>query len=165
MKHFLVVLLLGGGALFFALRTPPVEKLMIPSTGAIAARGGSMFVDIAPEKLPVTPAYLAERGLTTIVYFHDKACANCAIRDRDIDDLLRVRPDVAVRKVSISPDGGAYYKAIRDFQWKVYMSPSVIIFDKDRKMVAADEGVDDEGSELLYEWMAKEAEKAARSKI
>ena len=161
MKHFLVVLLLAAGAIFFASRDAPVEQLMIPVTGAVAARGGSSFVDIAPGKLPVTPSYLALPGLTTIVYFHDKTCANCIVMDRNVDDLLGLRPDVAVRKVSISVEGDAYYKAIRDFQWKVYMSPSFIIFDQHGKMVAADDGTDDAGSELLIEWMTKEAEKAA----
>ena len=161
MKHLLVFLLLAAGAIFFATRHAPVEKLMIPVTGAATARGGSSFVNIDPDKLPVTPSYLAVPGLTTIVYFHDQACANCLVMDRNVDDLLRLRPDVAVRKVSISVEGDAYYKAIRDFQWKVYMSPSFIIFDQTGKMVAADQGTDDAGSELLIAWMTKEAEKAA----
>lgn len=161
MKHFLVVLALACGAVFFAMKKSPVEKLMIPVTGAAAAKGGSRFALIDPKVLPVTPAYLAVPGVTTIVYFHDKNCVNCIKMDRDVDDFLRLRPDVAVRKVSITVEGDAYYKAIRDFKWKVYLSPSFIIFDKHGKMIAADEATDDSGSELLTEWMVKEAEKAA----
>lgn len=161
MKHFLVMLILAGGALFFATKKSPVEKLMIPVTGPAAASGGSKFAVIDPAVLPVTPSFLAVPGVTTIVYFHDKNCVNCIKMDVDVDDFLRLRPDVAVRKVSIAVEGDAYYKAIRDFQWKVYLSPSFVIFDKNGKMIAADEGTDDAGSELLTEWMVKEAEKAA----
>jgi hypothetical protein len=161
MKHYLVVLALFGGALYFATMKSPLEQLMIPVTGAAAAQGGSRFAVIDPALLPVTPAYLAVPGVTTIVYFHDKTCANCIKMDVDVDDFLRLRPDVAVRKVSITVEGDAYYKAIRDFKWKVYMAPSFIIFDKHGKMIAADQATDDAGSELLTAWMVKEAEKAA----
>lgn len=163
MKHWLVVLALLGGALFLATRESAIERLMVPVTGAAAARGGSKFVAVDPLLLPVKPGFLAEPGTATIVYFHDKTCENCAKMDQDIDDFLKLRPDVAVRKVSISVEGDAYYKAIRDFQWKVYMSPSFIIFDRKGKMMAADEALDDSGSELLHEWMVKEADQAARS--
>ena len=162
MKHWLIVLALLGATLFLATRQSAVERLMVPVTGAAAARGGSQFVQIDPGLLPVTPSYLAEPGTHTIVYFHDKTCENCAKMDQDIEDFLKLRPDVAVRKVSISVEGDAYYKAIRDFQWKVYMSPSFVIFDRKGKLMAADEALDDSGSELLHEWMVKEADKAMR---
>jgi len=81
--------------------------------------------------------------------------------DRDIAEFLMFRPDVAVRTVNIQVERGAYYQAIHDFKWKVYVSPSVIIFDQKGKMVEADEGTDISGSELLRKWMVKEADKAA----
>jgi hypothetical protein len=161
MRHVLVFAAFAAAIAFFATRKSDVDRLMVPVKVYSAQQVGNQFVNLDPRVLPVTPQFLAVRGVTTIVYFHDKTCANCIKMDQDIDDLLRLRPDVAVRKVSISVEGDAYYKAIRDFQWKVYMSPSVIIFDPQRKLVAADEGTDDTASELLYAWMRKESEQAA----
>jgi hypothetical protein len=83
--------------------------------------------------------------------------------DLNLVDFLRLRPDVAVRKVSMTAQGDAYYKAIRDFKWKIWMSPGIFIFDKKGKLIAADEGTDFSGGELLDEWMEKEARKAANA--
>lgn len=163
MKHLLVLLMLVAGAVYFATHKSDVDKLMVPVTGYTEAQTGNRFVEIDPALLPVTPHYLAVRGVSTVVYFHDKDCGGCVTMDQNLADFLRLRPDVAVRKVSITAQGDAYYKAIRDFQWKVWASPGILVFDKKGKLIAADDGTDFSGTELLEEWMEKEAKKAANA--
>lgn len=163
MRHLLVLLLLVVGIVYFATHKSDVDKLMVPVTGYTEAQTGNRFVQVDESLLPVTPHYLAVPGVTTIVYFHDKNCGACIQMDRNLVDFLRMRPDVAVRKVSMTVEGDAYYKAIRDFKWKVYMSPGILIFDKKGKLIAADEGTDFSGGALLDEWMEKEAKKAANA--
>ena len=163
MKHLLALLLLVAGAVYFATHKSEVDKLMVPVTGYAEAQTGNRFVEVDQALLPVTPHYLAVRGVATIVYFHDNNCAGCVTMDQNLADFLRLRPDVAVRKVSMTVEGDAYYKAIRDFQWKVWMSPGILVFDKKGKLIAADDGTDFSGTELLEEWMEKEAKKAANA--
>jgi hypothetical protein len=163
MKHLAALLLLLAGAVLFATHKSPLEKLMVPVSGYTEAQAGNRFVELDPAILPVTPHYLAVPGVNTIVYFHDKNCHACVQMDQNLADFLRLRPDVAVRKVSMTPEGDAYYKAIRDFKWKVWMAPGILIFDKKGKLVAADDGTDFSGGELLDRWMEQEAKKAANA--
>jgi len=160
-RHVVVFLLLAVAIAWLVTRASKVEELMIPVALYSAEQSGSRFVEIDRALLPVTPGYLSVPGVTTIVYFHDDTCHACVKMDRDLADFLRIRPDVAVRKVSMRVNGDAYHTTIRDFKWKVYVAPSILIFDKKGKLVAADEGTDVAGSDLLDEWMSKEAEKAA----
>lgn len=163
MKHIAALLLLVAGVIYLATHKSPVEKLMVPVTGYTEAQTGSRFVQIDPAILPVTPHYLAVPGVNTIVYFHDKNCHACVQLDQNLVDFLRQRPDVAVRKVSMTVEGDAYYQAIRDFKWKVWMAPAILIFDRQGKLIAADNGTDFAGGELLDDWMEKEAKKEANA--
>lgn len=163
MKHLLALLLLVAGIVYFATYKSAVDKLMVPVTGYTEAQTGNRFVELDRALLPVTPHYLAVPGVTTIVYFHDKNCAACLQMDVNLADFLRQRPDVAVRKVSMTVEGDAYYQAIRDFKWKVWMAPAILIFDKKGKLLAADDGTDFSGGELLDAWMEKEAKKAVHA--
>lgn len=163
MKHWIAFGLLGAAIVFFATRKSDVDKLMVPVASYDASRTGVRFVEVERALLPVTPHYLAMPGVTTVVYFHDKNCRSCIVADGNVEHFTRLRPDVAVRKVSIAVEGDAYHSAIRDYQWKVYMSPSFIVFDKHGKMLAADDGTDTAGTELFEAWMEKEADKANRS--
>lgn len=164
MKHLAVFISLALAIYYLAVRKSDLDLLMIPATSYTEAQTGNQFVDLAPQYLPTTPKTLAEYGVTTVVYFHDENCSGCVSLDRNIDDFLKVRPDVAVRKVSISPGNNGYTKAIRNYQWKIYMSPCILLFDKNRKLIAADEKTNADGQDLLEKWVAAELDKAANNK-
>jgi hypothetical protein len=164
MKHAVVFVVLAAAIAYFGLKKSAVDKLMVPVTQYTAEQAGNRFVDIDPALLPVSPAYFAVPGVTTVVYFHDETCHGCVSMDRNISDFVRIRPDVAVRKVRISLNGNAYYNAIKDFKWKIFVMPCILVFDRDGTLIAGDERTDVAGSDLLEEWMAREAEKAAKSK-
>ena len=164
MKHVFVFVLLAVGIAYLAIRKSDLDILMIPVTGYTEEQTGNRFVEVDPVKLPISPRDLAEYGVVTVVYFHDDTCHGCRTLDRELEDFLRVRPDVAVRKVRLSLNGDAYYDAIKNYRWKIYMAPCVLIFGKNGKLIAADDRTDSSGQELLEEWISKELKKAASIK-
>lgn len=156
MKHILVLVVLALSIVFLVFKKDKVSVLKEVTAQYTAEQVGNRFVDIDPSQLPITPRALAEPGVTTVVYFHDETCPGCRILDRNIADFLLTRPDVAVRKVAIKLDGNAYYSAIKNYQWPIYMSPTILIFDKNLNLIAADKKTDSSGQDLLEEWIEKE---------
>ncbi|AZP14109.1 hypothetical protein [Undibacterium parvum] len=165
MKHVMVFVVLGLSIYFLAIKKSDIDLLMVPVANYSEAQAGNRFADVMPSQLPITPKLLAEVGVVTVVYFHDENCSGCLQLDRNIADFLVVRPDVAVRKVSMSPGKNGYSDAIRDYQWKIYMAPCILIFDKNRKLIAADEKTNATGQDLLEKWMARELDHSANKKI
>jgi len=164
MKHVVIFILIAISIYFLAIRKSDLDKLLVPITTYTEAQTGNRYVDIDPAKLPITPHELAELGVITIVYFHDNECHGCQQMDRDLTDFLRIRPDVAIRKIAMSPGNDGYTEAIRDYQWRVYTAPCILIFGPNRKLIAGDDGVDGRGFDLLEDWMRAELTKAANQK-
>jgi hypothetical protein len=165
LKHVLVFVALGLAIFFLAIKKSDIDVLMVPITNDTEAQAGNRFIDVEPDLLPITPKFLAEVGVITVVYFYDKNCSGCINLDQNIADFLVVRPDVAVRKVSINPGKNGYSGAIRDYQWKIYATPCILIFDKNRQLIAADKKLSAAGQNLLEKWIARELDKAANKKI
>lgn len=162
MRHIAVFLVLALSIYFLAVKKSDLEILMVPATDYSQEHVGNRFVDVDPRRFPMTPAGLAERGVITVVYFHDDTCPGCLKLDRDLEDFLRVRPDVAVRKVRMSLDGDAYYQTIRNYQWPVYMAPCILLFGKNGKLIAADKKTNSDGQDLLEEWIYEELRRAGK---
>jgi hypothetical protein len=164
LKHIIVLVLVAAGILYLATRKSSLEILMTPEQQYTAQQTGNRFVNVDPALLPVSPAHFAVPGVITVVYFHDDNCPGCHRLDQELDDFLRVRPDVAVRKIAMALNGDAYYDAIKNYRWRIYTAPCILIFGKDGKLIAADERTDSTGQDLLEEWISKELEKAANRK-
>ncbi len=156
MKHIAVIAALIGAIWFLAFRKSDLDMLMIPAQNYAESQVGDRFVDLGPANFPVTPDRLAELGVTTVVYFRDEGCSGCHDLDKDLAALLRVRPDVAVRKVAIKPGNNGYSEAIRKHQWRIWMAPCILLFSKSGKLIAADDRTDTAGYDLLVEWIRRE---------
>jgi hypothetical protein len=155
-KHLAVVGALVLAICLLAFKKSDLDLLLTPARNYAESQVGNRFVELPPGSFPVTPDRLAEPGVTTIVYFRDDDCAGCRDLDRDLQALLRVRPDVAVRKVAIRPGDNGYSEAIGKYHWRIYMSPCVLLYGPDGKLIAADDRTDAAGYELLMEWMRLE---------
>lgn len=164
MKHWLVFAILGATLAWLILKPSPLDQLSKrPSAQSLAQAvepGGNTFVEVPDAVLPVTPHYFAVPHRTTVVIFHDLTCPACLRLDRDLQDFTKLRPDVAIRKIHINLDGNAYYRAIGNFRWPIFLMPCVLIFDEHGKLIAADHKTSDDGGELLSRWMQREAERA-----
>lgn len=162
MKHIAVFAALALAILFVVLRPSKLDKLMEPTTYYTESQVGNRFVDIDPARLPMKPGDLAVPGVITVVYFHDALCVGCRDLDKQLDPFLAARPDVAIRKVHIGPADNGYQEAIRNFRWKIYMAPCILLFDKRGKLIAADDATDSAGQDLLEEWMWRELNKGVK---
>lgn len=156
MKHVFAFVLIAAGIYYLAVRKTELDVLMVPVANYTEAQVGNRFVETEPESLPVEPWQLAESGVISVVYFYDENCPSCRNLDRNLADFLRMRPDVAVRKVRVGPNESDYAKANRDYRWRVFMSPCILIFGKDGRLIAADDRTDTTGQKLLYKWMNEE---------
>jgi hypothetical protein len=156
MKHLLVVATLLFGIYWLGFKKSDLDSLLVPVETYAQSQVGERFIEPGAVPLPTTPDRLAESGVTTVVYFRDDACSGCRDLDRDLAALLRVRPDVAVRKVAISPGKDGYSEAIRKYRWRIYMSPCVLIYGQNGKLIAADDRTDAAGYDLLMEWIRRE---------
>jgi hypothetical protein len=164
LKHIFVFILLAFAIYFLAIRKSDLDVLMVPATNYTDAQVGNRFIEVDPNRLPITPQQLAEPGVITVVYFHDETCPGCLQLDQNLNEFLAVRPDVAVRKIRISLGTNAYSKSIRDYQWKIYMAPCILIYGKNGKLIAADDRTNSAGQDLLETWITKELIKAQNQK-
>lgn len=166
MKPWMVFAVLAAAIAWLILKPSDLDKLSRPPPAAVLARavepGGNTFVDVSQLKRTVTPHYFTVPHRTTVVIFHDDTCPACVDLDRNLADFTRLRPDVAIRKVRITLNGNAYYSAIRNYRWPIYLMPCVLIFNSDGKLIAADEKTNADGGDLLNRWMDREARRAAR---
>ena len=165
MKPWLVFAVLGAAIAWLVLKPSTLDQLSTPPSVRELSRasgpGGNSFVDVSGLKRTVTPHYFAVPHRTTIVIFHDDTCPACRDLDRNLEDFTRLRPDVAIRKVRITLDGNAYYRAIRNYRWNIYLMPCVLIYDADGKLVVADHETNAAGGNMLDRWMNREAVRAA----
>lgn len=162
MKHLAVIATLLLAIWFLAFKKSDLDLLLAPAENYAESQVGDRFVELPSGSFPVTPDRLAEPGVTTIVYFRDEACSGCRELDRDLQTLLRVRPDVAVRKVAIRPGENGYSQAIWKYQWRIYMAPCVLLYGKTGKLIAADDRTDAAGYDLLMEWIRREVTRAGQ---
>lgn len=165
MKHWLVFAVLGLAIAILALKPSAVDKLLHSRPRAAVPPGENIFAEVNPDLLPVTSSHFKMWKRPTVVVFHDKNCPATRQLDRELEEFSRVRPDVAIRKVRISPDtkGGkrmAYNQAIEDYRRNIWMTPTVVIYDENGKFVEGDDKLDTSGSDVLYKWMAREAQRA-----
>lgn len=165
MKHVLVFFVIGVAVYFLAIKKSDLDVLMVPMANYTEAQVGNRFVSLEPSQLPTTPKRLAEPGVVTVVYFHDRECTGCATLDSNLSEFLKVRPDVAVRKVSMSPGSNGYTKAIRDYRWNIFSAPTILIFDRNTNLIAADEKLNNAGYDLLIEWISRELNRVANPKM
>lgn len=159
MKHVLVFVLIALSIYYLAIRKTELDTLMVPVANYTEAQVGNHFVEMEQERLPVEPWQLAEPGVITVIYFYDEKCPSCRVLDGNLVDFLRVRPDVAVRKVRVGPEEKDFAKANVDYQWRIFMSPCILIFSKDGKLIAADDRTATTGQKLLYKWINAELRK------
>lgn len=166
MRHWLVLAILGAALAWLILKPSELDRLVkLPSAQSLARAaqpGGNTFVTVSEAVLPVTPHFFTVPHRTTVIVFHDLTCPGCARLDRDLEDFTKLRPDVAIRKIHITLDGNAYYSAIHNFRWPIFLMPCVLIFDEDGKLIAADYKTNADGGDLLDRWMQREAERTAR---
>ena len=153
MKHLLMAAAIAAGAYYFGFHESALDRLLIPPASASAEKPGMTIVETVNQ--PFSPADHLVPGAVTILYFYSDSCPGCRTMDSNLGELLRVRPDVAVRKFHLGSTwsvGSAYEM----FQLNIGLTPFTHIYDSTGKLVAADEMQDRDANNLLYKWMNAE---------
>jgi hypothetical protein len=154
MKKIIFLLIVAAGIAWFALHDSDLDKLM--KRQPITEQSGIRLIEYEPGYVDVE-RYI-ERGLITIIYFYSENCPGTPLMDVNIKSLLKVRPDVAVRKFSLGKrwsEEGAYKK----YKLDIGMSPFFIIYKTDGKIIAADKGTKRKAETLLLDWITAELNK------
>ncbi|GEM_PF-1861538 len=157
-KHILILILIGLGVYYFGFHKSTLDKLLKPLPVASAQATGVRFVEPDYSRRPIEDKQYAESGQITIVYYHLESCPGCRRLDDDLNELLRVRPDVAVRKISLAGDWSTE-GTLRDFGRTMGQTPFIVIYGPNRKVLAEDHDRNGRAYNLLYNWINTELER------
>lgn len=163
MKHLMVLLLLGAGIYYFGFRAPEVDRLLKPVQPVSAATPQNVFVEPDYRVTPIDDRQYRVTGQYTIIYYHRAQCPGCLRLDSDLSRFLDLRKDTVVRKIKLS-DNWSVEGARHDFGRSVGITPFVVIFGPDGKLIKNDEGTNGRGLGLLSDWMNAEFQKDWKKK-
>ncbi|MEN8170836.1 MAG: thioredoxin family protein [Pseudomonadota bacterium] len=143
------------GAFIYFVVIPSRVNALMDGDGPFIESINSGYVDIDPEEYNASDIRaFAEPGLITIVEFHDDACAPCKTMMGRFDRLIELRPDVSIKLIHMTKNYYSYWG--NEYGLNVPHIPFTILLDKKGQVVAADDGHDNEGYELLIDWINAE---------
>ncbi|MGD2083777.1 MAG: hypothetical protein PVF91_12490 [Chromatiales bacterium] len=152
MRFILLAVLIAAGAFFF-LRETPLDRLM-DADAAVASEPGSIArIDPAADGSTAVQD-LAAPGRITVVEFHDRSCQACTVSRSNLEKLLNVRPDVAVRLVQVGDYG--WRESGRKYGVEIWSVPHTVILEPDGRILAENTREEKAGSALLFEWINAE---------
>jgi hypothetical protein len=154
MKKIIFLLIVAAGIAWFALHDSDLDKLM--KRQPVTEQSGMKIVEYEYGYVDIE-SYV-ERGLITVIYFYSESCPGTPLMDANIQSLLKVRPDVAVRKFSLGKrwsEESAYNK----YKLHIGISPFIVIYKPDGKIIAADKGRNGKATDLLLDWITAELNK------
>jgi len=158
MRHLIVLLLLGAGIYYFGFRGSEVDRLLKPVQPVSDSTPQNIFVEPDYRSVPIDDRQYLVGGRYTIIYYHWAQCPGCRRLDSDLSRFLDLRKDVVVRKIMLASNWSVE-GAKHDFGRNIGITPFVIIFGPDGKLIVKDEGTDGRGIHLLSEWMNAEFQK------
>ena len=98
---------------------------------------------------------LAVPGKITVVDFYVDWCPTCKKLKNHYQQLIEVRPDVAIRRIKMKENWDQEW-AKQQYGLDIRGTPHVVIFVQDGSILAADNDLQRQGYELLYQWMRSE---------
>jgi glutaredoxin len=152
----LALLALGAYyAYYYGIRTTDLDVVRLPAPALPPATPANIFVQPDLRQVPVHDAGYADPGHYTIIVYHQETCPDCQRLDRDLERFLKLRKDVAVRKIDLGAHWSAE-SAMRDYERKIWWTPFVVIYGVDGKQLRADDGGKRRAWSLLRDWLALE---------
>lgn len=97
----------------------------------------------------------SEPGLITVVEFFDEKCSACTTwMMPKLKTLNTVRPDVSIKLIHMTKN---YYRFWGEkYGLDVPHIPFTVLLDKQGEIIVADDGQDDDGVNMLIEWINAE---------
>jgi len=163
MRHLIVLLLLGAGIYYFGFRGSEVDRLLKPVQPVSAETPQNMFVEPDYRSVPIDDRQYLVAGQYTIIYYHWAQCPGCRRLDSDLLRFLDLRKDTVVRKIKLA-NNWSVEGAKHDFGRNIGITPFVVIFAPNGKLIKNDEGTNGRGTNFLYDWMNAEFQKDWKKK-
>ncbi len=154
-KNLIIFGLIALGIYYFGFRKSDLDLLMKPATELAAGTEANIFVEPDYKYAPIHDEGYAVDKSFTIVYYHQDGCPGGPRLDSDLDHFLKLRKDVAIRKIELVTATWVY----GDFSRHIGLVPFIIIYGPDGKVIRADDGQKNSASKLLYDWMNAEFKK------
>lgn len=163
MRHLIVLILLGTGIYYFGFRASEVDRLLKPVQPVSASTPQNIFVEPDYRSIPIDDRQYLVDGQYTIIYYHLAKCPGCLRLDSDLSRFLDLRKDTTVRKIKLA-DNWSVDRVYYDFGRNVGITPFVVIFGPDGKLIKKDDGTNGRGLGLLSDWMNAEFQKDWKKK-
>ena len=154
-KNLILFGLIAVGIYYFGFRKSDLDTLMIPAAELATGTEANIFVHPDYKYVPIHDEdYIVNRSFT-IVYYHQDGCPGGPHLDGDLDHFLKLRKDVAIRKIELVTATWVY----GDFSRNIGLVPFIVIYGPDGKVIRADDGQKNSAYKLLYDWMNAEFKK------
>ena len=161
-RSVLVALILAGLTMigFYYYIERSMLGSVIPVMPALSSSvPANIFVQPDYRRLPIDTAVYALPGHYTVIVFHQQRCPDCQRLDRELKEFLKLRTDVAVRKIDLGPSWSTE-DTLREFNRKIWWTPFVEIYGPGAELLQADNGGKRKAWNLLNEWIVYELAKA-----
>lgn len=155
MKNIFIVLIIAGAVYSFYKPVDAMDVLLdsaksskISSLSGIEilkSQGGSGF-DVNKLAVP---------GQVTVVEFYAAWCPTCKKLNKIYQRFVKVRPDVAIRRVKMKDKWNAAW-AKKQFSLDITGTPHVLVFDEKGNVITQDVGNNKQAYHMLYQWMNDE---------
>ena len=157
MLYFALGLFAIGAYRHLAAGPPAMEELLRP-TSVVGLNRAAGIAEIIPG--PDLSKH-CEWGRVTVFAFYSNTCSGCRRLLHDISRFAELRPDVAFRLIDLGADW--HSRDCRQlYGIELRSIPHVVIYSSGGKRIAADQGLDKQGLELLYGWMNTELQNKER---
>lgn len=154
--HGIVFLLIATASAGVALVPDPLSQLLIHPQ-KISARGGIQTLNLAREPRDLNS--LSEPGTHTVLLLINSKDYEASSLPQNLKDFSSLRPDVAIRVAFLDYKNWNAGVLQRFYHQNIGMLPYFMIFDPDRRIVAADQEEDQTAGMLLSTWHEQEAQR------
>lgn len=151
--------LLGAVVLVISLWPDPLTELL--QRPAADARPGDLQI-VKLEKKAADLTRLGLAGRYTVIAVTDSKTLDVPGLKRSLEDLRKLRPDVAVRILDLDYAGWTTGTLKRLHGFDMAMLPYFLILRPDGRVLTADKDIDQQAAGLLDAWHAREAKLAVR---
>ena len=152
-KLVIFAVVIGAGWYWFGPGSD-VRALMADDPPYIETENSGIF-DVQPNaKDEKDIRIFSEPGRFTVIHLYDKKCSACRGMYPHIERLYELRPDVAIKLLHVTKN---YYSIIgKHYGLDVPHVPFTVILDKQGEIIASDDGHENAGYDLFYEWLNAE---------
>lgn len=158
MKNILIILVIV--VLIYKFNKPDVIPMLMNTAHSAQVNSSSGIQDKSSVGGPgFNVSELSVYGQVTVVDFYVSKCPACKQLTKNHQRLLKVRPDLAIRRVRMKDKWTSQWAQER-YDLDIKSTPHVIIFDAQGEVIIQDDGNYKGGYKYLFKWLNEELNRA-----